>query len=190
MDLISKIDGISEQVEYIKRYITTRIESLPDNPNIERVKDAPNCFVMSISQVIKHDNMSAQFHDFKHQYKNIIKYLEVQPLEKIIERLTTMIQDGYFIPVGCTSQGRVTLHPKVREDLSQLFKFNWEVKMRETLSKGVTFKEIFYLKVYLDKKLIGKIKELPNNRGYQYFPTGSKTGGEIFERLRDCKRSL
>jgi len=42
--------------------------------------------------------------------------------------------------------------------------------------------------VILDGKAVGKIKELDG--GYQYFPKGSKVGGEVFTHLRLCKDSL
>jgi hypothetical protein len=45
-----------------------------------------------------------------------------------------------------------------------------------------------YFDVVLDKKKVGKI--LVKNGTYQYFPKGQKTGGEVFNNLRDCQKSL
>lgn len=42
--------------------------------------------------------------------------------------------------------------------------------------------------VFLNKKKVGIIKRV--NSGWQYFPKGSKVGGEIFKYLVDCERSV
>lgn len=44
------------------------------------------------------------------------------------------------------------------------------------------------VKVRLDGKYIGDIKSVKG--GYQYFPKGSKSGGDIYPRLELCKNSL
>jgi len=55
----------------------------------------------------------------------------------------------------------------------------------------ITYKEEKHIKVYLDKKLVGKIKCLPDSK-FQYFAFGSTSmrGGEIFDSLIACKQSL
>jgi len=47
-------------------------------------------------------------------------------------------------------------------------------------------------KVKLDGKHIGDIKEKRGLMGftYQYFPKGSKAGGEVYPSLQSCKQSL
>jgi len=42
--------------------------------------------------------------------------------------------------------------------------------------------------VKLDKKIVGEIR--PVTGGWQYYPKGQKTGGEVFEKLSLCKKSL
>lgn len=42
--------------------------------------------------------------------------------------------------------------------------------------------------VFLDKKNVGKIVE--KNGTYQYFAKGQKTGGDVFDNLPDCQKSL
>jgi hypothetical protein len=59
----------------------------------------------------------------------------------------------------------------------------------------VTFEEVTRIVVKLDGKVIGEIKEVPmpnytQRIGYQYFPKGSKTGGEVFAFKADCMNSL
>ena len=44
------------------------------------------------------------------------------------------------------------------------------------------------LPVLLDGKQVGKIK--PVVGGWQYYPKGSKVGGEVFPRLKKCQESL
>lgn len=44
------------------------------------------------------------------------------------------------------------------------------------------------IKVKLDGKYIGDIKSVAG--GYQYFPKGSKTGGDIYATIQSCKDSL
>lgn len=42
--------------------------------------------------------------------------------------------------------------------------------------------------VRLDDKLAGHITQVKG--GYQYFPKGKKSGGEIFSSMEECKESL
>ena len=46
----------------------------------------------------------------------------------------------------------------------------------------------FKMKVYLDKKLTGEIRRVEG--GYQYFPKGSKTGGEISPQITRIRQTL
>ena len=43
-------------------------------------------------------------------------------------------------------------------------------------------------KVFLNKKHAGTIKRVEG--GWQYFPKGHKTGGEIFKKISECEDSL
>lgn len=77
--------------------------------------------------------------------------------------------------------------------------------MGRTKEQGITYEE--RIKVRLDGKHIGDIKvtQIPecskkhNSYSitnqiavvyYQYFPKGSKVGGEVFDSLEKCKRTL
>lgn len=42
--------------------------------------------------------------------------------------------------------------------------------------------------VLLDGKRVGEIRSVEG--GFQYFPKGQKKGGEVFQTLIDCKKSL
>jgi hypothetical protein len=45
------------------------------------------------------------------------------------------------------------------------------------------------VKVYLDGKQVGVIKEI-SDIGYKYFPKGYIEGGELYSTLEACKKSL
>lgn len=44
------------------------------------------------------------------------------------------------------------------------------------------------MKVKLEGRLIGRVKQV--GEGYQYFPSGKKTGGDVFTKIQDCINSL
>lgn len=58
------------------------------------------------------------------------------------------------------------------------------------MSSSITFETT--VKVKLDGKHVGDIKEVKTISGlaYQYFPKGSKVGGELYPSLQSCKQSL
>ena len=45
-----------------------------------------------------------------------------------------------------------------------------------------------HLQVCLDGKICGEIREVTG--GYQYFPKGSKVGGDVYPTLEEVKHSL
>ncbi len=57
-------------------------------------------------------------------------------------------------------------------------------------TQGITYKS--EVRVYLDGKQVGTIRELFSNTIplYLYTPKGSKTGGDTFPTLAACKASL
>lgn len=46
-----------------------------------------------------------------------------------------------------------------------------------------------YFEVFLDKKMLGKIKKNKDNL-FQYFPKGSKLSGKPFKTIEEVKKSL
>lgn len=71
------------------------------------------------------------------------------------------------------------------------------------MSKGrLKFTDLTVTQVRLDDKIVGEIRNVPRfvsiegheglmaREGYQYFPKGSKTGGDIFETKGQCMYSL
>lgn len=52
----------------------------------------------------------------------------------------------------------------------------------------ITFEEITVIKVKLEGKHVGNIKEVAN--GYAYFPKGSKIGGGTYPSKSEAKASL
>lgn len=51
-----------------------------------------------------------------------------------------------------------------------------------------SYSESDSITVLLEGKIVGFIQKIPN--GYQYFPNGKKSGGEIFETVKEVKNSL
>jgi hypothetical protein len=63
--------------------------------------------------------------------------------------------------------------------------------LEERRNKMITFKwKMVGVKedVYLEGKLVGQIRYV--KEGWQYFPKGSRKGGEVFSNLSDCEKSL
>ena len=60
-------------------------------------------------------------------------------------------------------------------------------KQIERNKMNISFKQ--EVKVFLDKKHIGAIKEIKNNQ-FQYTPKGSKQKGQVYSTLDACKNSL
>lgn len=44
------------------------------------------------------------------------------------------------------------------------------------------------VRVRVDKRISGEIR--PVDGGWQYFPKGQKTGGEVFKTMDECQKSL
>jgi len=83
-DLISQIEAIKEQ-------LYTKISELPDNANIKRLDSDSNCFIINSSQIIGKP-FSPEYHDYKHQYKLIIKYLKTCEITNFENSLNTIIK--------------------------------------------------------------------------------------------------
>jgi len=77
-DLISQIEAIKEQ-------LYTKISELPDNANIKRLD------IINSSQIIGKP-FSPEYHDYKHQYKLIIKYLKTCEITNFENSLNTIIK--------------------------------------------------------------------------------------------------
>lgn len=89
--MLEKYLNLLEELRLLGEQVPTMIAEMPDNPRIKRVGDG-NCFIMSSSHIGK--NMSAEHHDFKYQYREIIKYLQKPTALHPIEKLKSILNNG------------------------------------------------------------------------------------------------
>lgn len=63
------------------------------------------------------------------------------------------------------------------------------ILMEET-NRMITYKEMANeIAVFLEGKRVGTIQHI-FGEGWKYFPKGSRTGGDFYQTLRECKNSL
>jgi len=128
MEITDSIKDLQWQALTIKRKIRQKIRSLPNNPNIKRISSSPNCFVMNVSEIFgdKDQTFSAEYYDFRYQYKkmsNIIKKMDVTKIENSINE---WIRTGYINYSTYSKinqrffQNRLKLHPQVVEYLKTI----------------------------------------------------------------------
>lgn len=119
------IKELTEKCKDILLQITEHINNLPDNENIKRISENPNCFIISSKCVIG-NSISADYYDFKYQYKKIIEQLHKGRVEDIISKLEKYIKEGKIIVSngkdkrGFNCVETIKLHPKVIEYLKQI----------------------------------------------------------------------
>jgi len=89
--MLEKYLNLLEELRLLGEQIPAMIAEMPDNPRITRVGDG-NCFIMSSAHISK--NMSAEHHDFKYQYREIIKYLQKPTPLHPIEKLQRILEKG------------------------------------------------------------------------------------------------
>ncbi len=126
MELKDNIRNIQWDLLSLKRKINKQIRLLPDNPNINRISNI--CYTIMLSEIQKDKNftLSAEYYDFKFQYRKIIKKLkDVSPLETY-NCISKMIVDKSFkVNSGTNIHGvicyhTIKLHPSVIEFLKGL----------------------------------------------------------------------
>lgn len=112
---ISKIDDLRSE---IKNALKQAIENLPDNPNIKKLSGG--AFSISSKELFSPRNptqiMSAEYFDFKHQYKTISGIIERTQLEKLPSILNGIIDTASF---KLNSTHTFRFHPDVISALKQ-----------------------------------------------------------------------
>ncbi len=91
IEMLEKYHNLLEELRLLGEKIPAMIAEMPDNPRIKRI-DGGNCFIMSSANIGK--NMSAEHHDFKYQYREIIKYLQKPTPLHPIEKLKRILEKG------------------------------------------------------------------------------------------------
>lgn len=107
-----KVLRIKEELEDL----AFQIRQLPENPDLEPIGNSGGAFTISISSVHKHSNLSPTFHIFKCQYEAIAQIIETYPIDKVLEKLDTIMQKGKIYQ----NNQLTTFHPQVIENLKGL----------------------------------------------------------------------
>lgn len=58
-----KLDELIADKQRVLDHIASLIEAIPDNPAIRKL--GPNCYTIMASELFKHKNWTAEFHDFR-----------------------------------------------------------------------------------------------------------------------------
>ena len=114
--LEKSIEDIKKQADTIRRKLKERIESLPDNPRINRL--GKNCFTIKLSDLGDKLNLSPAHHDFKRQYQLICEVIDRKDLRKLPEFFKGLIDKG--ILVDHPQYRRLNLHKDVIEFLREI----------------------------------------------------------------------
>jgi hypothetical protein len=115
MEQLSKINELILEAIKVRKQIADCILGLPDNPNINRIGNG--CFTIKFSELAKNDMvLSAEYYDYKVQYKAIHRVLIDVPLEHTIDKLFDIITKGSVI-IG---KHNIKLNPEVIENLKSI----------------------------------------------------------------------
>jgi hypothetical protein len=116
MEELKKINELVLEAIKIRKQIADCILNLPDNPNINRIGDG-NCFTIKFSELEKNEMIfSAEYYDFKVQYKAIHRALIDVSLEHTIDRLFDIITKG-SVTIG---KHNIRLNPEVVQNLKSI----------------------------------------------------------------------
>ena len=110
------INALAKAIGAFKLKLKGEIRNLPDNPNADRIQKG--CIVTSFHEVMKHDNLSPYFHDFKYQYEYLIKIIDNADLYKLLDKLERIAETGKYREYN----GQYfKFHPTVVEHIKKLF---------------------------------------------------------------------
>ena len=114
MKIDQQIETATAQLSVLIDALNGMIAELPDNPRIHRKND--KCFVISKSDL--GNNWSAEHHDFKWQYREVIARIQKAKALDALAVLRNIIAAGKLQYPGC--QEYVNLHPDVIANLKTL----------------------------------------------------------------------
>ncbi len=108
---------IKLQVDALKNSLKLKINSLPDNPNIQRL--GGGCFTMNFSEIAKAPvhRMSPEFYDFKEQHKTLCDIIDNTEVTTLPEKLKSIIDTGKYRLKTRTTEYH--FHPSVLKALSE-----------------------------------------------------------------------
>jgi hypothetical protein len=120
---IAQVSNEILEIKRLRESIVQAILDLPDNPNIQRLKEHPRCFIMSSKEAFSictdmrvTNNISVFYHDFKAQYELITEVVNGSHIENIIPTLRTITETGKYRKEGYY----YTFHPTVLTHLKTL----------------------------------------------------------------------
>jgi hypothetical protein len=103
-----------EKVTALKTDLIGKISDLPDNPKIKRIGTEGKAFTMSSKDL--GESWSPFYYDFKSQYKAIVKIINTSPIETVITKMESIVENGY----ADNSKSSQRFHPEVRKYLSEM----------------------------------------------------------------------
>jgi len=112
-----EIERHAQAMNTLIRELKTHILALPDNPRINRISNAPQCFTIKSKDL--GNNWTAEYHDFKKQYELIVKELEASELSNAFNKLYKIINESKVVYSssghgGCPrTTHTLNLHPDV-----------------------------------------------------------------------------
>lgn len=124
-ELKKEMANLHERAKAIVKTLQDKIVELPDNPNINRIGNS-GAFSMNISQVFstKTHNLSADYYDFKYQYKTLVKILEHTEPGNVFNKLEQICDKGEIEYFGRGMHGKTRntfkFHPDVISHLKTL----------------------------------------------------------------------
>lgn len=115
--LYQSIEKFEKDAEYLKDVIFERILMEKENPNINVISDNPKCFIVSVRDVISHDNMSPEYHSFSAQYEIIVDHLKNKHLTQVKKDLLKIINEG---KLQVTPGFMIRFHPDVIDNINNI----------------------------------------------------------------------
>ena len=93
--LIIESNVVRARAERIKDELKRLILDLPDNKNIKKFADKPNCFIINSSEIFKDKDhtFSPEYYDFKYQYKKLVEKIDQLNVLTFGEALKQIIAD-------------------------------------------------------------------------------------------------
>lgn len=123
-----ELDRHTKSAEDLVSKLVEKIESLPDNPEIQRVEDGKG-FVISSNQL--RDNWLPEYYDFRAQYSVIISKIKGKTLQQVnnfVEsllktgKITTTHTTGSYWGSSCWTKPHVqNFRPEVLEYLRKIY---------------------------------------------------------------------
>ena len=89
--LKQKVVSISKQRAAMEKRLISEIRKLKDNPNITRINK--NVLTMSIKYLSEDNILDARYYDYRWQYEEVIRALQVSPLERMFNIMEDIVND-------------------------------------------------------------------------------------------------